>query len=233
MGITLVQTKTGQTVLNATALPLALASNTVTGDMIIVAITIDDNADDISSVTSTGSSFSKITSASGLTGDGFTYVSVWYAFNVTGETTPTITINKSTSVSIEAVLRHYLGVTTTTPLDKVASASGGTSASPSSAPSSGATVTLSQANELVVGISGSDYGGATYTLGSGYGNLVQIANTLNTSEMGTEDKTVAATTGVTAAFTISNATTWRCSVLTFLIAGTATPSGNLLLTTGF
>lgn len=212
MAATLVQTKTGSSASNSTAIGLALASNVGVGDTIIVAFQQDSSTDLVSSVTSTGMSFSKITAASGTNSDGFAYLSVWYAFNTPSATTPTISINKTSAVSGEAVLFHYSGLTTADPLDKTASATGS-----STAPASGNTATLSQASEVVVGVVGSDFGGATYTVGSGYGHLIQItANGF--SEMAMEDKQVAATTAVAAAFTLSSSSSWRCSALTFKIA---------------
>lgn len=216
MPATLVQTKTGSTALNSTALALALASNTGTGDTVIVAVFLDDTVDDVSSVTATGMTFTKITAASGLDGAGNGYLSIWYAFNVTGATTPTISVNKSKSMTMEAVCFHYSGLTTTNPLDKTATATGS-----SNAPASGSTAALSQANEVVVGIFGSESGGATYTVGSGYGNLKQVTANGN-SEMAMQDKQVAATTAVSSAATLSASTGWRASVLTFLIASSGT-----------
>lgn len=214
MTATLVQTKTGSTVNTSSALVLPLASNTSTGDTVIIAVTMDNNVDVISSITATGMTFNKITSASGTNSDTFAYISVWYAFNVTGATTPSIMVNKSQTMSMEAVVFHYSGLTTIDPLDKVARATGS-----SVSPASGNTTTLSQANEVIIGITGSDFGGATYTVGAGYGHLTQITANGN-SEMALQDKQVSATTAISSSMTLSNSASWAASVITMKIAST-------------
>lgn len=207
---TLVQQKTGSN-LSTTALPITTTSNTVTGDTIIVGIIGNTATDQISSVTATGMTFAKNTSASGLIGGGAaSYVSIWVAENITGATTPTITINKSATWAIEAVVNHYRGLATSS-IDKVARA-GNTTVNASS----GNTTTLTQAPELVVGIVGSDAGTATYTLGGGYGNLAQIVAA--SGDIAIEDEVVLSTAAVAATMTLSTVTDSAAAVLTFKIA---------------
>lgn len=216
MAATLVQAKSGSNT-GTTALAIPLTSNTSTGDTLIVAVNCDQTSDKVSSITATGMTFNKITLASGLIGGGAaSYISIWYAFNVTGATTPTVTINKSATSGIEAVLFHYSGFTTTDPLDKVNRAVGTTTAI-----TTGTTATLSQANEVVVICGASDAGGDTYTPGSGYANLTQKAATAGDIAMA--DKTVASTTAVSGSFTlVGGASDNAGAIMTFLISGGTT-----------
>lgn len=219
MASSLIQQKKG-TNTSTTALVIATTSNTTTGDTVIVAINGNSATDQISSVTATGMTFVKDTTASGLIGGGAaSYISVWVAENVTGATTPSITINKTLTWAIEALVNHYSGLATTSK-DKVAAATGTTTAI-----SGGTTATLTQANELVVMIGGSDFGGATYTVGSGYGNLNQQAAAAG--DIAIQDKVVAATTAVTGAMTLSGASDNRGAILTFLVASAGATPTNL------
>lgn len=209
MASSLIQQKKGANT-STTALAITTTSNTVNGDYIIVGIIGNTNVDRISGIAATGCTFVKNATASGLIGGGAaSYITIWEAVNVTAATTPTITISKSVTWAIQAVVNHYRGLTTA-PTDKVVRA-GGTTVNASS----GATATLSQADELVVGIVGSDAGGATYTAGAGYGNLNQQAAA--SGDIMIEDKVVAATTAVTVTATISGATDNAAAAVTLKI----------------
>lgn len=210
MAATLIQQKSGSNT-STTALAIALTSNTTTGDFILVAINCDQTTDKISSVTATGMTFNKITAASGLIGGGAaSYITFWYAFNITGATAPTITINKSATTGIEALVTHWSGLTTTDPLDQVSRHPGTTTAI-----TSNATAALTQANELVIGVGASDFGGATYTAGSGYSNQIQKA--ASAGDISLQSKIVAATTAVTSTNTLSSTSDEVGVVMTFLI----------------
>lgn len=216
MASKLVQIFTGNnTGTGALAIPM---QNTTTGSTIIAAININQTAERISGITDGVNSLTNIATASGLIGGGaLSYISIWYLYNNVGQTTPTFTFTKSATAGIEVVLLEYTGLTTTNPLDQVARA-GGTTTSVSS----GNTGVLAQANELVVGIGGDDFGaGQVYTTGAGYGHLEQ--KTATAGSIAFEDKVVAATTAVSATFTLGSTTDNAAAVLTFLIASTSAP----------
>ncbi len=105
---------------------------------------------------------------------------------------------------------HVRGLTTTDPLDKSTSTAGTTTSV-----TSGATATLSQADEYIIGIGASDFGGATYTVGATYGNLTQQA--ASAGDIAMQDKSVAATTAVTSTMTLSDTTDQIGAVATFKI----------------
>lgn len=207
----LIESNTGANT-GVTALVIAKSQNTVTGDMVLVTIIGNTATDQITSVTAPGMTFAKITAVSGLVGGGAaSYVSVWYAYNVTGNTTPSITINKTATWDIQAIVKHYRGLTTTDPLDKTAKSPGTTVNV-----TSGATATLSQANELIVGFGASDFGGATYTPGAAYSDLTQISAVAG--DIAVQDTIVYTTAAVTSTMTLSSTTDQLGGVLTFKIA---------------
>lgn len=78
------------------------------------------------------------------------------------------TSNALTDTNTTAQIVEFSGVSTSTPFDKSHSATFTTA----TALDSGATVTLSQANELVIGFAGL-FNGHAFTVGAGYANLTQ------------------------------------------------------------
>lgn len=231
MAATRIQGKTGSAT-STTAVSIALNSfDTVTGDVVIVAMIANATANRTSSITATGMSFALLTGSNGVIGgDGLSYVTIWYAYNVTGATTPTLTINKTASCSMQAVAFHVRGLTTTDPFDKVAKAG----AAASTAISSGNTAALSQADEYIIGVGASDFGGATYTVGATYGNLTQ--RSAAAGDIAMQDKSVAATTAVSSPMTLSDASDNVGVVATFKIdtgGAVVTPTGIFMTTNKF
>lgn len=216
MASSLIEAVTG-TASGTTDVTITKAANTANGDVMILALITNQTTDRVSSISGTGMSFANVASGSGVVGGaGASYVSLWYAYNVTAATTPTVTIVKVSSCSMQAVLFQVRGLTTTDPLDKVAFANGSLSAL-----ASGDTATLSQADEYVLGYGGQRSSGSTivFSVGAGYGNLTQISVAAGIS--GAEDKVVAATTAVSAAITSDTNAPWACGVATFKIAATS------------
>lgn len=215
MAATLIQAKTGQNT-STTTLNIAFTSDTVTGDTVILAVIQNNATNGVNTPTATGMTFSAVTGSDGVIGgDGLSRVTMYYAFNVTGATTPTVSISKSLSRAIQVIIFHVRGLTTTDPLDKVAKSGGAATTTINS----GNTATLSQADEYIVGVGASDFGGATYTVGATYGNLTQQAAAAGDIAM--QDKSVAATTAVSSPMTLSDASDNVGIVATFRIAGAA------------
>jgi hypothetical protein len=199
--------------------------DTLTGSTIVVAIIGNSGTDQISgiSISAGSATFTKIATASGLIGgDALSYVTIWYAYNITGGTTPTITITKAASWAIQAIAWEVVGLTTTDPLDVVA----GAGAAATTAVNSGATASTAQASEYLIGIGGSDFGGATYShvAGSYFDNLTQVSAAAGDIAMA--DREVNAVSTYTATLTLSGATDNRGAILAFknLVGGSATPS---------
>lgn len=183
--------------------------------MVVVATT-DSGLNSITSITCTGMTFTKI---DGLLVAGGTYdVSAWYAYNITGSATPTLTVNYVAGAIGGAIIREYSGGTTTDPLDKSASATGTTATL-----SSGATAALVGSNDLVIGFGGTGDSGNTYTAGAGYSNATTL-KIGTTVDMGLEDKSlVGSTAAQTATFTVTNISNSACIVATFKMQDVAMP----------
>lgn len=208
----LVQTKAGtKTAGTGTTLTATWTSNTTTANLIVVGICTDNGTNSVTSITDSQSNvYTKITESNVSTG-GFN-VSLWYAKNITGGTTPTVTATLIAGTIAGMICREYSGIDTTDPLDKYAIAPDtGASASPNS----GATGTQTEINNLVIGFAGSGDSSNTYTAGAGYGNAVTqgVGTTL---DLGMEDKILSnSTSAQTATFSITVSSFWACAVATF------------------
>lgn len=135
----------------------------------------------------------------------------WAAYNVKAGTN-SVTFSQPTQSSLQAIIAEYTGVTSVTPLDQTASATG-TSTSPSSG-----NVTTTVANELILGfVSNSNTNGLTITPGSGF----STRQTVNGNTY-LEDKTVTATGVNAATATLSSSKPWFAAVVT--LKGTQLPA---------
>ena len=207
----LIQTAHGSTVSNSATLSFSLG-NTTSGNMLVVAVT---------SQTTTVSSISDV--ANGVytpiyTNYSFTtgfFLSLFYVPNITGATTPTVTISLTgLSNPIVAQVREYSGLSAS-PLDQTASASGtGTS------PNSGGTSNTTQSNELVLGVIAND-GAYTLTGGVGFGNVSTNSSTPTSIAM--EDMQVTGQASYTATGTLVSSD-WGALVATFFNNNNTTTS---------
>lgn len=217
MAISLVQTISNNSNFPNPGVAGTWGGNTTTGNTIIVMVGTNGSSNFVSSITdSQSNTYSKAGSDSTAGGAG--EIEIWYAKNITGGTTPTLTVNMNTTNGTSFIAREYSGLDTTAPFDKFSG-----SGANSSAASSGATATTTQASELVVGAvfvsisSGSD----TVSAGSGYGNLGhETSNGSFQSAM--EDKTVSSTGAQTATFGLSLGWNWQCAVATFKAGAVST-----------
>jgi hypothetical protein len=180
----------------------------VSGLGVTNAITTTDNA---------GNSWSRVTAASNFSSSGAACLDLWYAPITTGGTI-TLTFSFSGSHLFNAWIREYSGLLTASPLDQAKTAKG-----TGLALSSGASSATTQADELVVCLGITDDGSNTYSVGSGFGNLVQQQLVLTGSggiyDTAFEDQIVSATGAQTGTFTASpSSTTWACSIATFKAA---------------
>lgn len=212
-----VKSTTGNTTSGTTA--TAFVGSTTSGNLIVVTTSDDSGAtsNGISVSDSKGNTYTKaLHTANAST------LSMWYAPNITGGASHTVTATWSTAATgrVTVVAQEFDGGFNT--LDKSTSGAGS-----STTPSSGATATTAAANETVVG--GASYAGAatTITAGSGYTNLgtVSVAN----AGIGQESKVVSSTGAQTATFSLAASRAWVAGVLTFTgaagavdLAGTAT-----------
>jgi hypothetical protein len=214
VAITLLQTKTTSKTLSAGTTSTVAMSTTANASLVVVVGNCDKGATlgGITGIACAGMSFAKIDeSVEG--GGAIADVSSWYAFNITGNTTPTLTVTYAAGMIGGAIIREYSGIMSASdPLDKHAIAK---DAVANNAPNSGATTGLVGSNDLVVGFAGTGDSGNTYTAGAAYGNATTL-KIGTTVDMGMEDKILSGTTvAQTAPFTITNISDWVCAIATF------------------
>lgn len=205
---TITKTSTGSTPMTSSA----FGSSTTTGNLIVVSVSDNGGVTGgITSVTdSKGNTYTKIANEQ----DGSSTLSMWYAKNITGGASHTITIAWNTGLVSQAsfTAQEFSGCDTTSPLDRYIGAH-----SSSTSPSSGATTATTTDAQLVVG--GLAYFGTavTPTAGAGYSNLDSGAFT--NANVGQESKVIASAAAQTATFTLSSSRDWSCGVATFKAAG--------------
>lgn len=141
-------------------------------------------------------------------------IAIWYRANTgAGATTVSVT-NTSGNNYISMVIAEYPGLLTALPFDVGHAATGSTTAH-----NSGATATLAQAAELVIGGTLHDSGPVSVpTAGAGFA-LVDYQNSTSNVPVAMEEKTVSATTAQTATFTWEAA--FATAVATFKQTGGA------------
>lgn len=196
------QTKSGT--FSTTSSPTLAMGNTTTGDTILVVIGTTAAAS-VSSITdSQSNTYTKVDGVS--VGSNPDDAELWMASNITGGTTPTITVTLSAAVSGVIIAREYKDALT---LDKhVATTGSGASVS------SGASAATTQAEEVVVGWA-FQVGGGISAVGTGYSNYLPQATGATNAAI--EDKAVTATGAQTATFT-GGGTAFGAGVATFYIA---------------
>lgn len=146
-------------------------------------------------------------------------ISIYEASNVAGGNY-TITCHEqgATNNTMGCDVHEVSGLVLAGAFDKSAAGSG-----TSVTPSSGNTATLTQADEYVFGGAGRLTGTGSWTAGSGYNLRQNATDPTNGSAQASEDKSVLATTAVSATFTIASAA-WECVCATFKSAAAATES---------
>lgn len=187
MAIAKVQQKSGSAVAGS-AITLTFDNPTVTGNLIVVLVAFRQTSGGGVTVSITDSkSNTYATAIISATGSFGRTAAIYYAKNATGGASHSVTITPSASLSIghDVCIVEVSGADTTAPLDKTKSVT----AQFDSAPTTGASATLTQSNNLVLaGIHTS----GTVTLGSGYTTLGGQQGSLFA-----EYKNVTATTAVT------------------------------------
>lgn len=207
----------------------AWGSNLTVGNIIVLYIYNDSGvANYITSVTSTGVTWTKRNSQSGNGGH-----EIWSG-QVTSANTNAVTFGFSQTAATRIVwlMQERDDIDVTTPYDKVSTIATGTSTAPASA----TTGTLTNANSIVTGHVGWTTGTSTVSLGSGYSDLTNAgAATSSSRHAAMESKTVAATTATTAAFTLGTSRPWGAFAAVWKARATgtnytSTPTDNVGIT---
>lgn len=170
------------------------------GNFMVVGVASTSTTNTVTSVSTPLNTFTLIGPGVQLGGGGAGFVTLYYCKNIVAETTPTLTVAHSGSISLVGVSAEYSGIDTVNPLDTYRYAPGAT-ASVSTGPSS----YTSGLYELVVGFAGSDFGGTSYTLGTGYGHLKSVTTNAN-MDCGMEDKIITSPDYQMANFVLGSAT---------------------------
>lgn len=211
MAWSLLQTKTASKTLAAGTTATVSLGNTTNGSLVVVGC-MNDSASlgGITGVSCSGMTFTKIDESQ--TGDTFFNGSLWYAYNITGATTPTLTVTFAAGLIGGAIIREYSGATTTDPLNRFITAK---EVSADAAPTSGLTKLPSAKNDLVIGFAGTGDSGNTYTAGTGFTDITQLA-VGSTVDLGMENIDVYhPPRSENAIFSITNISVWVCTVATF------------------
>lgn len=179
-------------------------NDTTTGNLIVVVAVLIASGRTFSSITdSQGNTYQRAAQAA----SGSVRVEIWYAENITGGTTPTVTVNiAGGSSQNNVIIREYSGIVHSGSLDKNAGAvSAGGSAN------SGNTLATTQDLELVVGGLGSI---SDPDVGAGYGNYDEQLSSGSSFRAAIEDKDQTTAQVQSAGFT-GTASNWGAAVATF------------------
>jgi hypothetical protein len=189
------------------SLSVAFSAANTSGNLILAFVRMSTTTQTVTLKDSAGNTYVQAV-AQVQTSDG-SEISLFYAKSILGAAANTVTATFSaTNNHPWLAIYEYSGLSTTTPLDKTASAQGS-----STAVSSGATATTTSANELVFAATGlpSSYTGTT-TAGSGYALLEKNP----TGSPAANESELATSTGTyTGTFTLSASANWSALVATF------------------
>lgn len=185
MAIAFVQKAAALTNSGTTTQAVVWAGNPATGNLIVVICgTSSAGGAAVSSITDSQSN--KYQLAGKTTQGSFSNIEIWYSMNITGGTTPTVTVTLSgASVYRPAVcIREYSGVATTNALDTV----GFITSTSATAFTPNALASSRTINGLVV-IGAHCNATGTWSAGAGFSNI-QTQNASTTGDQGSEDKIV-------------------------------------------
>lgn len=216
MSLSLVQQAQGTSTSAVASKGVAFSGNTTTGNMIVVTHgTVTNGANAVTGVTdSQGNTYVNaivnVASAS--------RVEIWYAKNITGGTTPTVTMSFGGAGSRTNMTIHEVsGQNTTAPLDITSPLNG--SGTPATVGPSSATT---QNDEIVFSMVCVNASSGTITAGSGYSNLIQQVNS-TVGLSGVESKIISATGAQSDSMSYTGGGgSWRTALATFKAAAAAT-----------
>lgn len=184
---------------------VTLNSSVATGSLIVVGITAWNQSIPSNTVTDNkGNTYTRIVET--INTNSTDHAALFYAKNVNGGSSFTVT---SGITSRTMSVHEYSGVSTSSPLDKVASSTG-----LSTAPNSG-NVTTTLANELYVGLSWSGGNGDAWTAGQGYTLRETETNNATFERHATEDRVISTATTTSAKFSVPTSEDWIAILATF------------------
>lgn len=221
MAIAFIQQQGGSqfTMGGAASVAATFSSNTTSGNLIVVAFAPNSSVIVSSIADGLGNTYVQATAPSGVSGQN---VEIWYAKNITGGTTPTVTVtpNFATNATLVCAIAEYSGLDTISPLDQHLGATG-----TSTAPASGA-VTTTSANELIFGAA-MNAATVANTVGAGFGHFLNTLSATHPVELGIEDAITASTGSQNAIFGLGSSVAWGAAIATFKAAPGPNSPGNI------
>jgi hypothetical protein len=178
MAIAFVQQNKGLNNAGVTTLGVAFTSNTTTGNLIIVAVgAVIGNTNIVTTITDSpgGNTYIQALRFSGEANASNASIEVWYAKNITGGVTPTVTVNFNGTIRPCISIAEYSGLNTIQPFDFAI-------ASPAPAARTKFTVDsptdTKTPNELICVVAHANDNTSTWTADSNYAHLQsQVAST--------------------------------------------------------
>jgi hypothetical protein len=207
---TLLQSANVRSGAGAISVTVHFPSNVMPGSLLLCYIFCEDAAATGTSSASDGQNgaYSQNVTNGGV---GFRPTSINSFTNALGGDT-TVTANSSLASHISAVIEEWSGIVTSSAFDVGANNNGN-----STTPSSGATASIAQGNELVVGLVGAN-SFPTITAGAGF------TPDIVTTTIGTEYLVLTSGSGAqTAPFSLSATLQWQCQVATYKATGGVVP----------
>lgn len=211
MAIAFVQSATGGAASVSTSITAVWPGNTTTGNMIVVAAATGNGTTTSAKVSDTqGNIYNYLPQVGNASGD---HLDIWYALNITGGTTPTITVTVQNGAvtTLQAVAQEFSGIATTTPFD--ASARTFFTVSAASVSINSTTSPTRSPNELVIFAVASGSSTAGAGAATGYSNLA--SDIVSTQGLVVQSKVVSSTgfQSATAAFSPNSGCT--ATIVTF------------------
>lgn len=204
---------TGDTASNSIA--ATWGGNTATGNLSVLGVAWTGSGINVSSVTDSQGNTYQSARAKTAASSGIDYYQIWYAENITGGTTPTVTVNFSGSATFRRIGMHEVsGLATSGSLDQTnaGTATSGTTVNPGN-------VTTTVADEYLFA-GGTCFNNETFTQGTNWN-----ARTTPATDTFTQDRIVSSTGTYATSFTDSLSAEWVAQAATFKAPDAAPSSG--------
>jgi len=194
---------------SAASISATFDSPVISGNLVVVHIRTTTTSANQPSTPTDGTNTYNIAANLGFTATNSVNTSQWYAYNVVGSASFTVTDMDAEQIVIE----EYNGVIATDPFDKKATATGAGQSTSTN------TAVLSQENELVIGTIGGDTDDS-FTIGAGFSSGTTVPAVPN-ALLATEYKIVSSSAAVAATFnSVTTTTSVLCCTYKVLVVGT-------------
>jgi len=205
---------------NSVTNSVTLDNPVTSGNLIVVGLTVYNAAIPTNAISDNkGNTYTKVAEAI----NGSDHAAIFYAKNVTGGSSFTIT----SSVNGTVAAHEYSGLATSTVFDKTATSTGS-----SATPTTG-NVTTSTSSELYFGLAWSKNDSDAWSAGAGYTLREQETNNNTAERIATEDAILLTASTTFARFTTTTSNPWAAAIATFLPQTTSSSSTGTITTLRF